>query len=226
MQLVVARIGRAHGIKGEVTVEVRTDEPEVRLAPGAVLATDPASAGPLTIETGRVHSGRLLLRFAGVRDRNAAEALRNTLLIADVDPDERPEEPDEYYDHQLVDLDVVLADGTEVGRITEVSHLPYQDLFVVERADGTEVLIPFVEEIVTEVDLDAQRAVIVPPPGLIDDRAVIATAREEEAGKAGTGHGTAADGAAGGTAADEGARGDGPGRDAGDVRAAGDGDDR
>lgn len=179
MQLVVARIGRAHGIKGEVTVEVRTDEPELRLAPGAVLATDPASTGPLTIETGRVHSGRLLLRFAGVSDRTAAEALRNTLLIADVDPDERPEEDDEYYDHQLIDLDVVLTDGTEVGRITEISHLPSQDLFIVERPDGTEVMIPFVGEIVTEIDLDEQRAVIDPPPGLIDDRAEIASARDE-----------------------------------------------
>lgn len=93
MQLVVARIGRAHGIKGEVTVEVRTDEPELRLAPGAVLATDPATAGPLTIETGRVHSGRLLLRFEGVRDRTAAEGLRNILLIADVDPEELPGSP-------------------------------------------------------------------------------------------------------------------------------------
>ncbi|MFC0845856.1 ribosome maturation factor RimM [Streptomyces noboritoensis] len=180
MQLVVARIGRAHGIKGEVTVEVRTDEPELRLAPGAVLATDPASTGPLTIETGRVHSGRLLLRFEGVRDRTAAEALRNTLLIADVDPDERPEEDDEYYDHQLIDLDVVLTDGTEVGRITEISHLPSQDLFIVERPDGTEVMIPFVEEIVTEIDLDEQRAVIDPPPGLIDDRAEIASARDDD----------------------------------------------
>ncbi|MFJ8940724.1 ribosome maturation factor RimM [Streptomyces sp. NPDC102365] len=184
MQLVVARVGRAHGIKGEVTVEVRTDEPELRLAPGAVLATDPASAGPLTIETGRVHSGRLLLRFAGVRDRNGAEALRNTLLIADVDPDEVPEDPDEYYDHQLMDLDVVLKDGTEVGRITEISHLPSQDLFVVERADGTEVLIPFVEEIVVEIDLKEQRAVIDPPPGLIDDRAEIASSRETDTGSA------------------------------------------
>ncbi|MEU8945197.1 ribosome maturation factor RimM [Streptomyces sp. NPDC048489] len=180
MQLVVARVGRAHGIKGEVTVEVRTDEPELRLAPGAVLATDPASTGPLTIETGRVHSGRLLLRFEGVRDRNAAEALRNTLLIAEVDPDEKPEDPDEYYDHQLMDLDVVTKDGDEVGRITEISHLPSQDLFVVERPDGTEVLIPFVEEIVVDIDLDEQRAVIDPPPGLIDDRAEIASARDSE----------------------------------------------
>ncbi|MFC9674473.1 MULTISPECIES: ribosome maturation factor RimM [unclassified Streptomyces] len=180
MQLVVARIGRAHGIKGEVTVEVRTDEPELRLGPGAVLATDPASTGPLTIETGRVHSGRLLLRFEGVRDRTAAEALRNTLLIAEVDPEELPEDEDEYYDHQLMDLDVVTTDGVEVGRITEISHLPSQDLFIVERPDGSEVMIPFVEEIVTEIDLEEQRAIIDPPPGLIDDRAEIVSSRDAD----------------------------------------------
>ncbi|CAM5356714.1 ribosome maturation factor RimM [Streptomyces tanashiensis] len=179
MQLVVARVGRAHGVKGEVTVEVRTDEPELRLGPGAVLLTDPASAGPLTIESGKVHSGKLLLRFEGVRDRNAAEALRNTLLIAEVDPEELPEEEDEYYDHQLMDLDVVLADGTEIGRITEISHLPSQDLFIVERPDGTELMIPFVSSIVTEIDLEEQRAVIDPPPGLIDDRAEIVSSRDD-----------------------------------------------
>ncbi|GAA2226695.1 MULTISPECIES: ribosome maturation factor RimM [Streptomyces] len=183
MQLVVARIGRAHGIKGEVTVEVRTDEPELRLGPGAVLTTDPASAGPLTIETGRVHSGRLLLRFEGVSDRTGAEALRNTLLIAEIDPEELPEGEDEYYDHQLIDLDVVTADGTEVGRITEISHLPTQDLFIVERPDGSEVMIPFVEEIVTEIDLEEQKAVITPPPGLIDDRAEIASSRDDASGR-------------------------------------------
>ncbi|MFF1560248.1 ribosome maturation factor RimM [Streptomyces sp. NPDC058279] len=188
MELVVARIGRAHGIKGEVTVEVRTDEPELRLAPGLVLRTEPASAGPLTIETGRVHSGRLLLRFEGVKDRTGAEALRNTLLIAEVDPAELPEEPDEYYDHQLMDLDVVLEDGTEIGRITEISHLPSQDLFIVERPDGSEVMIPFVEEIVAEIDLEEQRCVITPPPGLIDDRAEVVSGRDaDEAEAAGTG---------------------------------------
>ncbi|MEU6011613.1 ribosome maturation factor RimM [Streptomyces sp. NPDC047453] len=186
MQLVVARIGRAHGIKGEVTVEVRTDEPELRLAPGAVLATDPASAGPLTIATGRVHSGRLLLRFEGVRDRNAAEALRNILLIAEIDPEELPEGEDEYYDHQLMDLDVVTVDGKEVGRITEISHLPSQDLLIVERPDGTEVMIPFVGEIVTEIDLEEQRAVVDPPPGLIDDQAVLDEAADGPDASSGT----------------------------------------
>ncbi|MCF3962485.1 ribosome maturation factor RimM [Streptomyces fuscigenes] len=181
MQLVVARVGRAHGVRGEVTVEVRTDEPELRLGPGAVLATDPAAAGPLTIATGRVHSGRLLLRFEGVGDRGGAEALRNVLLIAEVDPEELPEDPDEFYDHQLMDLDVVLADGTGIGRITEISHLPSQDLLIVERPDGSEVMIPFVEEIVTEIDLEEQRAVVAPPPGLIDPaQAEVASARDAE----------------------------------------------
>ncbi|MCC2277410.1 ribosome maturation factor RimM [Streptomyces sp. ET3-23] len=188
MQLVVGRIGRAHGIKGEVTVEVRTDEPELRLGPGAVLATDPAGAGPLTVESGRVHSGRLLLRFTGVADRNAAEALRNTLLIAEVDPDETPEDPEEFYDHQLMDLEVVTVDGTVVGRIAEISHLPSQDLFIVERPDGGEVMIPFVSEIVTEIDLDAQRAVVDPPRGLLDAaEAEVASSREESSEEEGSG---------------------------------------
>lgn len=183
MQLVVARIGRAHGIKGEVTVEVRTDEPELRLGPGAVLATEPASAGPLTIRNGRVHSGRLLLHFEGVGDRTAAEALRNTLLIAEVDPEERPDDPEEFYDHQLADLDVVTRDGTFIGRIESVAHLPSQDLLVVRREDGGEALVPFVTEIVPEIDLEEQRAVIDPPPGLLGDE-------EEPESQEGPGGGT------------------------------------
>ncbi|MFF0393890.1 ribosome maturation factor RimM [Kitasatospora sp. NPDC004615] len=180
MQLVVGKIGRAHGIRGDVSVEVRTDEPELRLGPGAVLMTDPAGIGPLTVESGKVHSGRLLLRFAGVKDRTAAEALRGTFLIAEVDPDETPEDPDEYYDHQLIGLDVVLTDGTLIGELTEVVHLPYQDLLTVQRPDGTEVLIPFVEQIVPVIDLDEQRAVITPPPGLIDPAdAVVVSSRDD-----------------------------------------------
>ncbi|MEV7023376.1 ribosome maturation factor RimM [Kitasatospora sp. NPDC093558] len=193
MQLVVGRIGRAHGIRGDVSVEVRTDEPELRLGPGAVVLTDPASVGPLTVESGRVHSGRLLLRFAGVKDRNAAEALRGTLLISEVDPEERPDDPEEYYDHQLIGLDVVLADGTLVGELTEVVHLPYQDLLTVKKADGTEVLVPFVTQIVPTIDLENQRAVITPPAGLIDP---------EQADVAGTSAAGSAEGSAGTSAAE------------------------
>ncbi|KDN83085.1 ribosome maturation factor RimM [Kitasatospora cheerisanensis] len=201
MQLVVGKIGRAHGIRGDVSVEVRTDEPELRLGPGAVLLTDPAGIGPLTVESGKVHSGRLLLRFAGVKDRTAAEALRGTFLIAEVDPEETPDDPDEYYDHQLIGLDVVLTDGTLIGELTGVVHLPYQDLLTVQRPDGTEVLIPFVEQIVPVIDLDEQRAVITPPPGLIDPAdAVVASTREASAA------GEASEGAAGASAG-EGAEG-------------------
>ncbi|MFE2873283.1 ribosome maturation factor RimM [Embleya sp. NPDC059259] len=183
MQLVVGRIGKAHGIKGQVTVEVRTDEPELRLAPGAVLMTDPPSVGPLTIADGRVHSGRLLLTIEGVSTRSGAEALRNTLLIAEVDPEELPEDPEEYYDHQLIGLDVVTADGEAIGELTEVVHLPSQDLLLVRRADGREVMIPFVHQIVPEIDLENQRAVITPPPGLLDAENAVLAVSDPEAGE-------------------------------------------
>jgi len=168
MLLVVGRVGRAHGLRGEVLVDVRTDSPELRLAPGALLATDPADVGPLKVATGRVHSGRLLLHFDGVADRTAAQALRGVLLLAEVDPDALPEEDDEWYDHQLVGLDAVLGDGEAVGHVREVLHLPGHDVLAVARPDGTEVLVPFVTEIVPDVDLAANRLVITPPPGLLE----------------------------------------------------------
>ncbi|GAA2149431.1 ribosome maturation factor RimM [Kitasatospora kazusensis] len=197
MQLVVGKIGRAHGIKGDVSVEVRTDEPELRLGPGAVVLTDPASAGPLTVASGKVHSGRLLLHFAGVDDRNAAEALRGTILIAEVDPEETPDDPDEYYDHQLIGLDVVMLDGTLVGELAEVIHLPYQDLLLVRRPDDSEVLVPFVERIVPTIDLENQRAVIDPPPGLIDPDQAETDRGDGDGTGSGSDVGEGADGAAG-----------------------------
>jgi len=168
MLLVVGRIGRAHGLHGEVLVDVRTDSPGLRLAPGCVLGTDPDSVGPLTIEAGRVHSGRLLLHFGGIGDRTAAEALRGVLLLADVDPDELPDSDDEWYDHQLVGLDAVRDDGAAIGEVREVLHLPGHDVLAVTRPDGTEVLIPFVAAIVPEVDLAANRLVVSAPGGLLD----------------------------------------------------------
>lgn len=171
MLVVVGRVGRAHGIHGDVAVEVRTDEPELRLAPGTVLATDPGPAGPLTVTTGRVHSGRLIVRFAEVDGRTAAEALRGTLLLADVDPGQLPDDEDEWYDRQLVGLDVVGADGALVGEVAAVLHLPAHDVLAVRRPDGSEALVPFVTEIVPEVDLAAHRLVVTPPPGLLDGTA-------------------------------------------------------
>jgi 16S rRNA processing protein RimM len=168
LRLVVGRIGKAHGLRGEVTIEVRTDDPDLRFAPGAVLETDPPRRGPLTVASGRVQGGRLVLRFKGIEDRTAAEGLRNTMLIIETDPDELPDDPDEFYDHQLVGLRVVTVDGREVGTVAEMLHLPTQDLFAVTRPDGREVLIPFVEEIVPDVDLEEQTVLVDPPAGLLE----------------------------------------------------------
>jgi 16S rRNA processing protein RimM len=169
VEVVVARVGRPHGIKGEVSVEVRTDDPDGRLAPGTVLRTEPAAAGPLTIVTGRVHSGRLLLTFEGCTSRSGAERLRNVLLVADVDPDERPEDPDEYFDRHLVGLRVETLDGDLVGELAEMLHLPGQDVLVVRRNDGSESLVPFIAQFVPEVDLEGGRIVVDPPEGLLDE---------------------------------------------------------
>ena len=128
MQLVIGRIGRAHGIQGQVGVEVRTDDPDGRFAAGNVIATDPPERGPLTMVGSRWHSGRLLVRFAGTDDRTAAEALRGTVLVIDVDEADRATEPDEYYDHHLVGLRALTPAGVEVGTVTEVLHLPAQDV--------------------------------------------------------------------------------------------------
>ncbi|MDP9392984.1 MAG: ribosome maturation factor RimM [Actinomycetota bacterium] len=167
MELVIGRIGRAHGVRGDVTVEVRTDDPERRFATGARLRTEP-DRGPLVVADARVHSGRLLVTFEGVRDRTAAEALRGTVLVVDVDPDETPEDPEEFYDHQLVGLRAVTRDGDAVGEVVDVLHLPAQDVLVVAR-DGREVLVPFVAAIVPDVDLAAKHVVLDPPEGLLDD---------------------------------------------------------
>jgi 16S rRNA processing protein RimM len=166
MQLVVGRIGRPHGIRGEVTVEVRTDDPDLRFAPGSVLTTDPARLGPITVAAARWHSGRLLLSVAGVSDRTAAEGLRGAILSAEVPEDELPEDPEEFYDHQLRGLVAVSTDGTALGTVTDVVHLPGQDLLALDH-EGREVLVPFVAELVPEIDVDAGRIVIDPPPGLL-----------------------------------------------------------
>lgn len=167
MLLVVGRLGRPHGLRGELTVEVRTDEAEQRFAPGARLVTEPAAAGPLTVGSARWHGDRLLLTFDGVADRTAAEGLRGVLLQAEVDPSEVPEDPEEFYDHQLLDLPVHDQDGRYVGTVAEVVHLPGQDLLAVRREDGRrEALVPFVAQFVPVVD-PVTGIVIAPPPGLL-----------------------------------------------------------
>jgi len=170
MQLVVGRVVRPHGVRGELVVEVRTDDPELRLAAGAVLATEPAAAGPLTVASTRWHSGRLLVSFNGFDDRNEADRLRGVLLLVDSAELEDLADPDEFRDHQLIGLAVVGPGGEEVGEIADVLHYG-QDLLVVAgsgKRAGTEIMVPFVSAIVPEVDLAARLVRIDPPPGLLD----------------------------------------------------------
>ncbi|WP_131738015.1 ribosome maturation factor RimM [Actinomadura roseirufa] len=164
--LVVGRIGRPHGVRGEITLDVRTDEPETRFAAGTEIATDPAAAGPLTIERARWHSGRLLVRFAGIDDRDAAEELRGVWLVVAPDDITPSADPDDFHDQELIGLAVVTTDGADVGRVAEVRHHG-QDLLVV-RGTGGDTLVPFVAALVPEVDVPGGRLVIDPPPGLLD----------------------------------------------------------
>jgi 16S rRNA processing protein RimM len=176
VEVVVGRIGKAHGVRGEVSVELRTDEPDRRFADGAVLGTrtprGDAPNGPdrpslLTVSSSRWHQSRLLVTFAESGDRTAAEALRGLTLVADVDDAETPADPDEFYDHQLVGCQVVTSDGRGVGEVAAVIHGGGQDLLSVTTAEGGEALVPFVSALVPVVDLSARRVEVVDRPGLL-----------------------------------------------------------
>jgi 16S rRNA processing protein RimM len=165
---VVGIIERAHGTRGEVAVRLRTDEPERRFAAGQVLREE-GGTRCLTVKSARDHSGRLLVKFAEVVDRVGADAVRGMVLTAAVEPDERPAEPGEFYDRQLIGLRASTPDGAEVGRVASVLHLPAQDLLEIDTAAGRR-LVPFVEALVPDVDLAAGRLTVVNVAGLLDDR--------------------------------------------------------
>jgi 16S rRNA processing protein RimM len=167
VQVTVGRIGRPHGVRGDVVVGVRTDEPELRFARGSRLDTDPAEAGPLTVAGTRWHSGELLVRFEGVSDRDAAAELRGTWLTVDAATIAPPADPDEFRDSDLVGLSVRTADGTHVGTVEDVLHSG-QDVLVIKSSDGREVMVPFVKPLVPEVDVPAGTLTINPPDGLLN----------------------------------------------------------
>src|SRR5580698_8105356 len=144
MQVTVGRIGRPHGIRGDVVVGVRTDDPELRFAKGSRLDTDPAALGPLTVAGTKWHSGELLVRFEGISDRDAAAELRGTWLMVDSAAIAPPEDPDEFRDADLVGLAVRTLDGTELGTVEDVLH-PAQDVLVIKAADKREIMVPFVK---------------------------------------------------------------------------------
>jgi len=168
IEVMVGVIGRAHGIRGEVAVEPRTDEPERRFAPGQRLRAE-GSGRVFTVGAARDHSGRLLVHFEELTDRTAAEAVRGTRLLTDVPSAEAPTDDNESYDRQLVGLLARLANGDEVGRVISVLHLPFQDVLEIQTATGVR-LVPFVEALVPEVDLPAGSVTIADVEGLLSDQ--------------------------------------------------------
>jgi 16S rRNA processing protein RimM len=172
IDVVVGRIGKAHGLRGEVTLDVRTDEPDRRFAAGAVLRAEPPRGSASTLRTMTVvstrwHSSRLLATFAELPDRTAAEAARGIMLHAEIPADESPEDPDEYYDHQLVGLAAYDVDGRALGEVTALVHGGAQDLLTIRTEDGRDALVPFVKALVPEVDVPGGRLVVADRPGLV-----------------------------------------------------------
>ena len=172
VELVVGRIGKPHGLRGEVTVDVRTDDPARRFADGAVLRAQPptGSHSALTVVTvvrTRWHQTTLLATFEEIPDRNAAEAARGILLHVTLGADEVPDDPDEYYEHQLVGLAAYDVEGAHLGEVTALVRGGAQDLLTVRTTDGRDALVPFVKVLVPEVDLAAGRVVIADRPGLV-----------------------------------------------------------
>ena len=172
VSVLVARIGKPHSLRGEVTVQTHTDDPDGRFVPGAVFATEaqPGTGVPraLTLRTSRVHKGIWLLAFDEIPDRTGAESLRGTKLFADEGEAGDDADDDGWYEDELIGLRAVDPAGTELGEVVGLDIGPAQDRLILRLADGTEAQVPFVEAIVPEVDTESGRVVIDPPPGLLD----------------------------------------------------------
>jgi 16S rRNA processing protein RimM len=169
VEVLVGRIGRPHGIGGEVSVAVLSDSPELRFVVGTEFVTEQdGHRGSLRLASVRPDRDRLLATFDGISDRDQARHLAGVLLLAQVDRNEPTDDPDEFHDHQLIGLSARHVDGSALGTVTDVLHMPLQDVLVVDH-EGREVLVPFVQAVVPGVDLSAGAVTIDPPAGLLDD---------------------------------------------------------
>lgn len=169
MDLVIGRVAKTHGVRGELVVDVRTDDPGERFAVGTVVrGRAPKGGGEknYTVTAARPHAGRLLVSVAGVGDRAAGDALRGTLFLIDAADVDSGDDPDEFYDHELIGLPVATVSGDAVGEVSDVLHLPGGEVLSVTTPDGREVLIPFVSQIVPTVTADG--IAVDPPDGLLE----------------------------------------------------------
>lgn len=172
MDLVVGRLGRPHGVHGEISVEVRTDEPELRFAKGSKLSVK-ESNNQLTVLSSRWHQEKMLVKFEEITDRDLANEIKGKTLTIKIDPNSIETKKDQYYEFQLAGLKVIDKNDKTLGQIKEVITNLAQDLLVVETVDKREVLVPFVKQIVTNVDLDKKQVIMDPPTGLFDEENAI-----------------------------------------------------
>ncbi len=166
-RILLGRITRPHGIKGEVRVAFFGDRPEILNGP-LWLSSHSGQARPLRVLAWRVQQEQLILALQGVEDRNQAEALRNAeILVAEADMP--PPGEDELYLHQLMGLEVHQACPPRLLGVLENVIFPAgQELWSIISPDGKEILFPAVAEFVEDIDLDAGRIVVNPPEGLLD----------------------------------------------------------
>jgi 16S rRNA processing protein RimM len=174
MQLKIARLGKAHGVRGEVTVELLTDQPEERFYPGALFSLlSPApffaeTGKKLTLESSFLHNGRWILAFEGIESRNKVEEFRNHFIQADIDVEHEGDGEDDFHVQQLIGITAVDSEGNALGEVTDILNLPGQDVVVI-KIDGKEKLVPFVYEFVPTISVEKKIMVINPPAGLFDE---------------------------------------------------------
>jgi 16S rRNA processing protein RimM len=165
--IAVGRVGRPRGVRGASFVAPWTDDPDERFAAGTVFTTDPAAAGPLTVSTSSSAGGKLVVQFESVTDREGAEALRGVQLLLPTSARPELDDPDDFYDTDLIGLAARTSDGAALGPVTDVLHAGTADYLVLDH-DGREVLVPFVRAIVPSVDIAGGAVVVDPPDGLFE----------------------------------------------------------
>lgn len=171
MQVVVGRLGRPHGVKGEINVEVLTDKPEIRFAVGNKLKLEKKEEF-ITVKSIKIGNKKLLVNFLEITDRDQAQEYKGTYLTFDLDESEIPQTGDEFYDEQLIGLIAIDQNNLPLGKVVDVIHRTAQDLLVIKTTEGKEVLVPFVDELVPEINLEQKQILITPPKGLFDDEAI------------------------------------------------------
>jgi 16S rRNA processing protein RimM len=165
--LVVGKLRRPHGLKGELLMEILTDFPE-RLQPDKVVFVGEEKIQH-RIRRSRMHSGALLVTFAGYHDPESAGEFRNTLVYVRAD-DRPPLQEGEYYHHQIIGLNVISDDGQRLGTLSQIITTGANDVYVVRTETGPDILLPAIESVILDIDIVKGLVRVKLPPGLVPDQ--------------------------------------------------------